>query len=547
MRPYLAIEGISKSADIYVTRFQIHKSFQDLFRCHIRITWFDRQRCDADKLPGKSFSIRWISDKPQKTLFSGVVDQIVLFQHDDHTEIEIFGFTPLHYSLNLQKRFHAFQKKDQTVLDILGQVKGFRYKIYGESFNNLLSQPYPLGLQAGETDFYFISNLLALFGVPILLNEEDDEFIIGYQNKSRDEPVDYHTVGYHPETDPFFNILHRSHSFIPEHAYLPAGDGYPNWGQRKNSDVFQRTAPIIEAMQRQAGEASLTFTTHNHLFYPGDIIRYPLQQHFTRRGRADVSDYLRVASVQYDYGDSQDDLSVTVTCLTNPDSLCAPLSPASSPPMKLLGKVLKTNGDPLKMGRIMAGLFFDQKDFDKAKVACWLPVITPYQGEFEGFCFIPEKGNKVIVECLDMLQGQWAVTGTLRTQKQPINIAKPEQIKILRTSFGNQIEFESKPSASKPAREIIRIQNGINTIEVDSKSKSGQITLSQNGKSVFRVSLKGMRKQNVEITSMGNLVLKAKGNIQIHAGKKLDIKAGKSGKIKVANNLTLQGDDIYLN
>jgi hypothetical protein len=455
---------------------------------------------------GKAFSLQWIGRNSKQLLFSGVIDHLTVLHQTDHSVIELSGYSPLNDSLNRQRKFFAFQKKNQTLLDILNEIKGFRYKIVGDAFKDILSQPYSLGIQSGETDFAYIRNLLSSLGVPVLIDEDKNEFIIGFQNKANDE-----SVSYRPEKDPYFTLRNICHATMSENIFLPSGKSYPDWEQRKNSDGFQKIVPRIETMQRMAGSVSISFTTRNQLFYPGDLIRHRKFPHREKNDTSENDKFLRVTRVRYEYRHTQDDLSVSVDCLENPDSIFVPTIHAPPPSGKLLGTVLKTNNDPLKMGRVQVGLFVDQNNFDKSRVACWLPVITPYQGAFDGFSFLPEAGNRVIVECLDLLQGQWAVTGTLRTRKHPIETAKPEQVKTLRTSRGNQIVFESRPSASLPVREIIRIENGINTIEFDSKIKSGQITVSQNGKMVFKIALKTLRKQTVEIVSAGDIILKARG------------------------------------
>ena len=541
MKTDLTIENISDAA-LLVTHFDIRKHFQDFFTCQLVFKWFSASPTSAAGLPGKDFSLEWLDNLPAPFLFLGNIDSVSVRAEDDHLLIHCAGSSHFRKKIGQRKVFRAFQTKKQRLKDVIRQIlpNDIKFVVYGDAVKAQLAQPYPLSIQYNETDFDFARKLLARFGIPILLDEDRQRFIIGFQNKPDD-----HIIAYRPGEDSSFKVMNQHFSLEPPEAGLTEPESYPDWRQTKNSRRFHQLLPDILNNIHTASQSRLVFTTLNRIFYPGDLIHIGNTEPVACAAPSDV---LRVHTVTYTWSYPDENFSVQVDCISNPTGIFAPdhTLPAATP--RLLGTVVKSNGDPEKLGRIMVQLFTDTAAASKSRPACWIPVITPYQGAFDGFCFLPEKGDRVIVECLDLYQGQWAVTGTLRTRDNTITSEQPQSVKVLQTSRKNRITFESSPSPAKAVQEKISIQNGINTLEFTSKGRSsGKVTLLQRDKPVIGITLKGKKKQTVEISALGDLVLRAGGNIKMRSRKGLDIQVAKKGKIKCGRKLKLKGDEIHLN
>lgn len=533
MTTTLAIEHLP-DATLLVTRFTVHKQFQKLFTCRLAFKWFNAEPFRASELPGRQFSLKW----QQTIIFNGVIEAVGVHTRDDHLLVRCEGVSHLHTQIGQIRQFRAYQRPNQRLLDVVQHLSGVEVVVYGDRFAERLQQPFPLAVQYDETDMAFAGRLLALFGIPLLPDEAHQRLIIGCQRMAEDQPL-----AYSPAKDPFFRVAQQKVTRRPAHEELRPPESCFDWRQHQPSRQFHDQIPDIQQSFHAARHKRLVFSTINHDFHPGDVIHCdarPLQT-------GDGPDLWRVQAVTRTWCYPHDEVTVRVSCLVNSDTMIVPDPQPAPRPLRLLGTVCRTSGDPERLGRIQVQLFADLPENSRAKPACWVPVITPYQGAFDGFCFLPERGNQVLLECLDVHQGLWAVTGTLRTRDNPVTLRHPETVKVLQTSRNNIITFESRPSPDKPVQEKITIQNGIHTLEFTSKARSGSVILSQNNMPVISITLKGRKKQHVEIRSQGDLVLRAGGNLKLRARKGLDVKVVKKGKVTCDGKLTLQGDEIHLN
>ncbi len=527
MTVQLAIENLP-DATLLVTRFLVHKQLQKLFTCRFAFKWFEVEPLRASELPGRQFSLKW----QQGIIFSGIIESVQVYSRDDHLLIRCDGCSHLHAHIGQTRQFRAYQIPNQRLLDVIQQIPGVDVVVVGDRFGERLKQPFPLAVQYDETCFEFASRLLARFGIPLLPDEERQRLIIGCQKTVADQPL-----AYSPSNDPFFSLIRQDVTRRPSHEERRKPESYSDWRQSQNSRLFHEQVPDMQQCFHAARQKCLEFSTTKHDFHPGDLIHGQVS---STRGVQNSNDAWRVQAVTSTWRYPQADVWMRVSCRVNSENMLVPDQIFSPLPPRLLGTVSQTNGDPEKLGRIQVQLFTELPTDSKDKPACWVPVITPYQGAFDGFCFLPEKGNQVLLECLDPNQGLWAVTGTLRTRDNPVSPKRPETVKVLQTSRRNSITFESRPSPDKPAQEKITLQNGINTLEFTSTARSGSVILSQNNTPIVSITLKGPKRQTVEISSLGDLVLRAGGNLKLRARKGLDVKVAKKGVVTCGSKLVLQ-------
>ncbi len=184
--------------------------------------------------------------------------------------------------------------------------------------------------------------------------------------------------------------------------------------------------------------------------------------------------------------------------------------------------VVKEINDPNSMGLVKVQFPWQEKD---NLTTGWIPVSHPMSGKGQGVYFIPEKGEKVVVDYqwnspdLPIVQSSlyWS-----ETQPGPL-FNKDNNIKGIITRSGNHI--------------IIDDESGKESIKIYNKDKKNSLELSLDG---THITLKS--DGNINLQAGGDITMKAGGNFTMKAKNKADIETD-SGDITVfaGNDLSLVG------
>ena len=181
-------------------------------------------------------------------------------------------------------------------------------------------------------------------------------------------------------------------------------------------------------------------------------------------------------------------------------------SPHAIPFCETQSAIVMDNNDPEKLGRIQVQFYWQQAE---NSVSPWLRMVTPHSGKDQGFLFIPEVEDEVLVAFEGGNAEKPYVIGSHYHGK-----AKPDQewlddennIKGIRTRGGHTIEF-----VDEDGNEELKIY--------DNKNNEYEITLSAHS-------------STVTIKSKGDLNLKAEGSVKIEAGSDINIKANSNIKME---------------
>jgi type VI secretion system secreted protein VgrG len=177
------------------------------------------------------------------------------------------------------------------------------------------------------------------------------------------------------------------------------------------------------------------------------------------------------------------------------------------------------NTDPDGLGRIQVK-FYWQKDDEKTP---WIRVAGAMAGKAgnnaQGFYFIPEVNDEVMVGFEDNNNDKPFVLGSVYHKNAPASEWKDSknQTKVIRTRNGNQIYF-----TDKDGKEEIKILNK----DVGSPTNIISLTMDGGGK--------------ITIETKGDLVMKAK-NISMTASDEIKMQSGKATSIK-AQQLSVNAD-----
>jgi hypothetical protein len=405
-----------------ITKFSVRKSFQDFFQCDLILHIFNSSVHDVHALLNRQMILKWESDSDKgikrEHLFSGKAAKIDLVEQDDRITATIQAFSASMFNLGIHPQFDYFQSEDQTVADILEQIQktGTGFYFRESSPRTLAKYPYPIGIQMGETVYDYVKHLLSIYSKSMLWDEKNKEFIIGGNTDA--------SIDYLPAEDVYFKVSEIKCRCV-DNDFSCFNSGIFNW-QQPGTDSAKFFSDRRNPQENFP--YNIAFNTRNRFFYPGDLIKY-------ERDNTPQEMYLRVISVSYEW-ENQQDIFVSTACVAGsvPPEFVPPVS-LPKHEGKLLAEVVKTDGDPGRSGRVQVKILFPKEI--KKKTAVWLPVVTPYHGEYAGIEFLPEPGNKVLVECLDIFQGLWAITGSLRTRHSCKTDKKASRIKTIQTSTVN--------------------------------------------------------------------------------------------------------------
>ena len=189
------------------------------------------------------------------------------------------------------------------------------------------------------------------------------------------------------------------------------------------------------------------------------------------------------------------------------------------------------NNDPEAMGRIQVQFAWQQNE---NTVSPWIRIITPHSGKEQGFYFIPEIGDEVLVAFEGGNAEKPYVIGSLYHGKaKPDTLFESENnIKAIRTRSGHTIEFIDKDGS-----EELKIY--------DYNKENYVITLASHSKEITIVS-----QGNIDIKAEGDMSMEATGdmkikanNIQMESSQDFDMKATNM-KIDASSKYETKGTNV---
>ncbi len=181
--------------------------------------------------------------------------------------------------------------------------------------------------------------------------------------------------------------------------------------------------------------------------------------------------------------------------------------------------VVKENNDPEGLGRIKVQFHWQEG----GETTPWIRLAASAAGSGQGYFFVPEIGDEVIVGFEQNNPSKSFVMGCVYHGK-----SKPEGVgdsennsKVIKTKSGNQIFFNDKGGG-----EEIKIVNGANVIHLN-LGGSGKISITSAGDielSAANISITA--EKNVTINAGTDLTADAGGNMGLNGGKELATSAG---------------------
>jgi uncharacterized protein involved in type VI secretion and phage assembly len=139
--------------------------------------------------------------------------------------------------------------------------------------------------------------------------------------------------------------------------------------------------------------------------------------------------------------------------------------------------------------------------FDPGTVSDWVPVVQPYAGGGYGFCFVPEKGDEVLVAFVHGDMRFPIVIGGLYNgvDKPPAPRKDGKDRKTIRTRHGHQVVFDDQESQA-----AIRITSaGGHVVELDDKGNA--------------IRVKAAAGAGVAVTADGQITLESKAGVTLKA------------------------------
>lgn len=130
-------------------------------------------------------------------------------------------------------------------------------------------------------------------------------------------------------------------------------------------------------------------------------------------------------------------------------------------------------GDPEKEGRVKVRFPW----YDDGTITDWCRVAQLYAGSRYGSCWVPEKGDEVLVAFVQGDMSQPIVLGGLYNgvDKPPTHRERNQDRKLLRTRVGHQLLFED----TSGARKVQLTTAGGHTLELDDQGKKVTLRTAQ--------------------------------------------------------------------
>jgi len=234
-------------------------------------------------------------------------------------------------------------------------------------------------------------------------------------------------------------------------------------------------------------------------------------------------------------------------------------SPHAIPFCETQSAKVMDNNDPEEMGRIQVQFSWQQSE---NTVSPWIRIITPHSGKEQGFYFIPEIGDEVLVAFEGGNAEKPYVIGSLYHGKaKPDTLFESENnIKAIRTRSGHTIEFIDKDGSEELKIYDFNKENYVITLASHSKEitivSQGNIDIKAEGDmSMEATGDMKIKANNIQMDSNQNFDMKttnmkidatseyeAKGtNVKTEANAQMEMKAGATMDVKAGAKMTVDG------
>lgn len=531
-------------------RVELVRGYDMLPRC----TWRFSLEKQGDQLPKCRNALVQMWTYPvledDIAVFDGIVTEATISPSTDRYVVECTACESMNPDAisDLEPDSEAIQGENNTLRDIL-QWMHAKYSIpwIEGSFAKdraLLDKPLCFAIRYNQPLFDFLRSLFGKHGLSLLWRSDDQCLVVGEESVRK--------VPYTPENDPSFHLETIAETPLQTaqdwgllcDPWKQSGFALPPGADRE----FRELAPSFECR----------FTTTEADLHPGDVFE-----------SNSMNSAFRVCATRTVF-EKQKKPSMDVSCI---GAACLEMLPPYIPPYprtastvtRCCARVEATDGDPLRMGRIKVRPLLDGKA-EKHKAFAWLPVISPYGGRYEGFVFLPEPGDTVLLESLDEHTGLWAVSGTLRQSPLREDIALGEKQKGIIPSRSMGLLFSSATSnvrKQEKLEEKITLMVGGIRMELEQKEDAACLRISMGEEKGATLSLtrKSKGETSIELSSKenGNILLDAGGGDITLKGRKIRLAASRSvylqtGKLRTLASLylkssgksTLAGKKIYL-
>lgn len=155
----------------------------------------------------------------------------------------------------------------------------------------------------------------------------------------------------------------------------------------------------------------------------------------------------------------------------------------------------------------------------------WCDVASFYASAGGGACFLPEKGDEVLVDFIDGDQNQPVVVGSLFSKKTPPPKALHGRARArgLQTSSGAMVRFDDQGRVEVTSASDVEVVAGRN-VEV----KAGKDVAVGAG-------------HNAGIESGNDFGVESGGDVSVVAGRDVGVTAAKAALVQAATKLTMKG------
>lgn len=416
---------------------------------------------------------------------------------------------------DLLPRHRTFQAT--TLLDIAQHIAGREPLVKIANTGDLAKVPIVLSVQYAETDFAYLSRMLHAWSVPMSVNDQTGEVILGARGAEPKEP--FPDAGYGWTEVAFQGALKA----LPQIS--SGGGGLPGAVRGQVGQFIgqlARTAADYHAIPEApmiggnvSGNAAQTDTSGYRLvlegavlpFSPGEVVGFEGQGHLIR---------------QVKITGHPEQTTATQTFALQP--LTLPIAPERKSPRwpskSVWGWVVANEHDPLQQGRIQVEFDWEEMDPQASGDRAWLHMLTPYgggsgsgkkAGAYSGFYSVPEVGERVLVEFVGEWDSEAVVIGVVRQSSQGAT-NNPKHTKRWSTPSGNEVTMHTK--------------GGVDVLRLKSQGKLAFESQVASGRSSLTLSCGGNPEDTIHFENSGGstrLDISARTDIYIQAGNHVEI------------------------
>lgn len=509
----------------------------------------------AVSLSGVNVKLQWKDDdvSPLRDQFYGYVECTDIDAHPGEQ-----GFLRLRCAshsrlLELRKQFRVWQ------LCLLGDI--IRY--FGNHFSARIqiakniskwdSIPIHLRIQHNETDFAFLRRLMDEVTMPFRVDDLSGKIVLG--EGSRLGGSENESSGLHWDIASPWKVIRYSQIssiFTPDKSdsvptgYLPRMEPQSGGIRPSMPSSNAGTTSIGMVYLRWEGTCLEAHPGDRLVFASADYVIHSALLSFNQEMLGNTSESA-LKSCQEIWLEPADMADKGGTLFPMPTSLFADSSFSSQrhgPPTntsmasreKMLARVIKNDGDPLRAGRLQVE--FETEKVNNTIIArrCWLPILSPYSGDGAdsnaGFFSLPEVGERVIVDFLTGREDDAYIIGSLRGRSYDAGAYTPRDEKLWRTPAGNMVRlFSEREGATLTER--VQLSAGSNTF-LDASIIGTEKTL-------VRLTTPSPTDQSQDVGILMEQI-QGQSRVHIHSSGDIRITAGKTLELR-GSNIIIQAEE----